>query len=142
MTWGEVKHYAIGIDAGTNTGVAIYDIKNRKLIQCYTMKIHRAMELVKTYREHKLIVVVEDARKAVFWKAKDYAKAQGAGSIKRDAVIWQDFLSDIGIEYRMQRPSKSITKLGKYEFQKITGYAGLTSSHSRDAAMMVYELIK
>lgn len=138
MSWGEKKQYAIGIDCGTNTGLAIYDVQAKKLVQCSTLKIHRAMEVIINYREHKIIVFVEDARLAVFGRSNDYNRAQGAGSVKRDAAIWEDFLTDLGVEFQMKRPNKKITKLGKYEFEKITGYKGLTSSHSRDAGMMVF----
>lgn len=140
MAWNEQKNYAIGIDSGTKTGLAIYDRQAKKLVQCSTLKIHRAMKIVEEYKDHKIIVIVEDARKAVFGRRNDYHKAQGAGSVKRDATIWEDFLKDLKVDYRMVRPNKRTTKLGKYEFEKITNYRGLTSVHSRDAAMLVFGL--
>lgn len=140
MAGNEQKHYAIGIDSGTKTGVAVYDKQTKKLVQCSTMPIHKAMKIVEEHREHKIIVVVEDARKAVFGRSNDAHKAQGAGSVKRDAAIWDAFLKDLGVEYRMVRPNKRATKIGKYEFEKITKYTGMTSEHGRDAAMLVYGL--
>lgn len=145
MSWNDPTkrpEYVIGIDTGTKTGMAIWNRQKKQFEELSTLPIHRALLKVKEMHEkgYKIHVAVEDARKAVFgrWGEDNKAKLQGAGSVKRDAVIWEDFLQDFGISHVMVRPNKRITKLGKYEFEKQTGYMGLTSSHSRDAAMLVY----
>lgn len=138
MTWNYRKKYMIGIDTGTKTGVAIWDVKAKAFSQISTLKIQRAMELVKQYKEHDIHVFVEDARKAVFGRSNDMNKAQGAGSVKRDAAIWEDFLKDLGVPFTMKRPNKRATKLSKKQFYNLTKYTGLTSEHSRDAACMVF----
>lgn len=131
--------YYIGIDAGTNTGIAIWNKTNKRFEFIKTVKIHQAMEIVKDYVNRGTIcVVVEDARLAVHGRNLEAHKAQGAGSIKRDASIWEDFLKDENVPFRMVRPNKTITKLSKETFINITKYTGLTSNHSRDAAMLVY----
>jgi len=133
---------AIGIDSGTNTGFAIWSKKEKRFIEVSTMKIHRALDKVKDYHKqgYTILVIVEDARKAVFGRSEDYHKAQGAGSVKRDASIWEDFLKDHNIKHIMQRPMKAKTKIDAVKFRTITKYTGLTSEHSRDAAMLVYGL--
>lgn len=144
MTWNTKKpKIAIGIDPGTKTGIGIYDADAKKMIEIYTTKIHAAMEQVKNYRNkygNGLIVRFEDARLATYGRVNDMHRAQGAGSVKRDCSIWEDFLNDLGVKYEAVRPRKAITKLDKGTFAKITGYTGLTSNHSRDAAMLVYGL--
>jgi len=35
-------------------------------------------------------------------------------------------------------PERGRTKLSAEQFRTVTGYAGITSSHGRDAAMLVY----
>ena len=37
----------IGIDTGVNTGVAVWDNRQRTFLQIETMMIHRAMEIVR-----------------------------------------------------------------------------------------------
>lgn len=69
-------------------------------------------------------------------KSRD--KLQGAGSIKRDCKIWEDFLRDKGIPFKLIAPKNNTTKLSAPAFKSITGYTGRTCEHSRDAAMMVY----
>lgn len=143
-TWNNKKpKIAIGIDPGTKTGIGIYDADAKKLTDVITLPIHKAMDMVKGVwfrNPTNVIVRFEDARQATFGRANDMHRAQGAGSVKRDCSIWEDFLKDLGVEYEAVRPRKAITKLDKETFTKITGYTGLTSNHSRDAAMLVYGL--
>ncbi len=136
----------IGIDAGTKTGVAIWDASKRAFEMITSMPIHKAMEVVheriKLY-EVKTHVRVEDARKRTWYGnkmsfEKERGKLQGVGSIKRDCTIWDEFLNDIGASYEMVAPKRNVTKLTQDQFKKITGYGKRTSEHARDAAMLVY----
>ena len=47
---------------------------------------------------------------------------QGAGSIKMDAKIWEDFLMDIGVNHEMVSPAKNRTKLKADTFKTYTGW--------------------
>lgn len=133
-----ISQFAIGIDVGTKTGLAIWDKAKKKYVEIKTLPIHRALDVVKDYHsKHKIIVIVEDARKVRF--GTDKVKAQGAGSVKRDSSIWDDFLTDYNIPHAMARPNKRITKWDATTFRMQTGYEGLTSSHSRDAALLVFQ---
>ena len=136
---------AIGIDPGTKTGLSMYLRKGKELEEVKTCKIHEAMEFVKEKHlmyEDKLLVRVEDARQRRWFgkgtREQINAKKQGAGSVKRDCSIWEDFLKDLGIEYHMVAPSKGTTKVNQSYFQAMTGYKKRTSEHGRDAAMLVY----
>jgi hypothetical protein len=139
-----MKKIKIGIDTGTNTGIAIWDSSEGYFRSIETVKIHVAMAMVKAYIRQfpdDVHVYVEDARKATYGRSNkaDYAKAQGAGSIKRDASIWDDFLTDLGVSFEMVRPQKAKTKTPSAYFQKLTGWQGRTSSHARDAALIVFK---
>lgn len=137
--------YLIGIDSGTETGYCLYDRLGKMIRKLQTMKIHRAMIEIKQVYEMapgKVLVRVEDARLVQF--KTDPVKAQGAGSVKRDAKIWEDFLSDKDffpdISYEFVRPNKNTTKKGLSEesWRKITKWAGPASTHARDAAILVF----
>ena len=83
-------------------------------------------------------VVFEDARQRKwFGKGDANAKKQGAGSVKRDCSIWEDFCKDYGIPFRAIPPVKGATKITPEYFKLISHYQGRTSEHSRDAAMLV-----
>lgn len=140
----------IGIDTGVNTGVAVWDNRQRTLLLVDCMMIHQAMDLVKEWKNKcadigtRLIVRVEDARQRK-WFEKKYSRKgeeenvlQGAGSIKRDAKIWDDYLKDLGVEYQMVPPKGGMTKYTSERFQAVTGWKKRTNEHSRDATMLVF----
>lgn len=139
----------IGIDPGTHTGVAVWDSKEGKFLSLETMPIHRALEKVKEmahpfwhmdklYHED-IQVIFEDARlRTWFGKGNVSAKAQGAGSVKRDCSIWEDFLIDMGIPFVTTKPGNVATKVTPSWFRKLTGWEGRCSEHARDAAMLVF----
>lgn len=138
----------IGIDPGTHTGVAVWDSREGKFLSLETLPIHRALEKVKEMSHpfwhmdrlyhDDIQVVFEDARQRTwFGKGDTYAKLQGAGSVKRDCSIWEDFCKDYGIPYWAKPPVKGATKVSAEYFKMISHYTGRTSEHSRDAAMLV-----
>ena len=138
----------IGIDPGTHTGVAVWDTREGKFLSLETMPIHRALEKVKEmthpfwhmdklYHED-IQVVFEDARQRTwFGKGDTNAKAQGAGSVKRDCSIWEDFCKDYGIPFWAKPPVKGATKVSADYFKMVSNWQGRTSEHARDAAMLV-----
>lgn len=129
----------IGIDPGINTGIAVYN-KSEKSLKLATLKIHRAMESVKGIFDDNngVIVRFEDARQRNWFGKAGREQLQGAGSIKRDCKIWEDWLKDKEIPFEMVAPKNNRTKLGAEQFAKLTGYSGRSSEHSRDAAMLVF----
>jgi hypothetical protein len=136
----------IGIDTGTDTGLAVWDTRAQRLTDVRTLKIHQAMEMVLDIVEGvggNALVVFEDARQRKWIPAegtlsKWKGRAMGAGSIKRDASIWEDFLLDKRIPFEMVPPRAGLTKWNKAYWERITGYKGRTSEHGRDAALLVF----
>lgn len=139
---------SIGIDPGTHTGVAVWDSREGKFLSLETLPIHLALERVKEmthpfwhmdklYNEH-IEVVFEDARQRTwFGKGDTNAKLQGAGSVKRDCSIWEDFCRYYDIPFQARPPVKGATKVTPEYFKRISGWQGRTSEHARDAAMLV-----
>ena len=131
--------YYIGIDTGTHTGLAIWNSKEHKFDLIKTDKIHVIIDIVKEYVFNKSVFIrVEDARKRKWFGQNSNAKLQGAGSVKRDCTIWEDFLTYINAEFEMVDPTNNRTKLNAEQFKLITKYKGQTNDHNRDAAMLVY----
>lgn len=134
----------IGIDPGTHTGVAVWDTREGRFLSLQTMPIHRAIIAVLDWeafsRRHgdDFQVVFEDARQRTWFGHGDTnAKAQGAGSVKRDCSIWEDFCKDYDIPFQAKPPVKGATKVSADYFKMVSHYQGRTSEHSRDAAMLV-----
>ena len=129
----------IGIDPGTHTGVAVWDTREGKFLSLETLPIHKALLRVLVLTSDQVAeVVFEDARQRTwFGKGDTNAKAQGAGSVKRDCSIWEDFCRDYGIPFQAKPPVKGATKVTSDYFKMVSGWTGRTSEHARDAAMLV-----
>jgi hypothetical protein len=134
------KDLYVGIDPGVKTGIAIWDAYNEVFTDIATTGIIKAMEVVSELHGNGRIIEIrlEDAR-MVKYKTNP-AAAQGAGSVKRDCKVWEEFFKHIGVEYVLRRPDKKISKLDAKAFQMITKVEARTSNHARDAAMLVYKL--
>lgn len=143
----------VGIDTGTHTGIAVYDNRQRSLEVVGCVMIHQAMKLVEEWiqvaqdKETRIVVRVEDPRQRTWYeemsREKERAKLQGVGSVKRDATIWEDFLTDLSkdhanLEFEMVAPKRNMTKLSSDRFKVITGWQKRTNEHGRDAAMLVF----
>ena len=135
----------IGIDPGVKTGVALWDGKEGALLYVYTLRIDEAIALADSWHKYygDIKVIVEDARQRKWIpREKNLAefkgRAMGAGSVKRDCQIWEDFLLAHGIKYEMVAPQQGATKWTADTFARITGYTGRTSNHGRDAAVLVF----
>lgn len=140
----------IGIDTGTHTGFAVWDNRKRTLIDVTSLPIHKAMERVKAYAEleksggEHVVVRVEDPRQRTWFgtermsREEERKKLQGVGSVKRDATIWEDYLTELGVEFEMVAPKRNITKMSQEYFKQLTGWKKQTNEHSRDAAMLVF----
>ena len=121
--------YFIGIDVGTNTGVAVWDKSEKRFDEIQTTSILKAMEIVKKYEKSDIVQVrLEDARKRKWFGDSGRERLQGAGSVKRDCVIWEEFLNDRKIPYMLIAPKNNSTKLSAESFKKITGYSGRTNT--------------
>ncbi|MBS3993138.1 MAG: hypothetical protein KGZ87_05435 [Bacteroidetes bacterium] len=115
-----------------------------------TIAIHNAINFIIDLlnKDLEVHIRVEDARKRKWFGPRSQEKQQGAGSVKRDCSIWEDFLTEINklsenkITFEMLHPVKGATKLNKEMFQKITGITSVTSEHARDAYMLIHNFKK
>lgn len=131
--------YIIGIDPGTKTGFAVYDRERKFLSLVTTFTIHEAMLILDRWTTNEPFVRVEDARQRTWFGNAGRDQLQGAGSIKRDCAIWEDFLQYLGFDYELVAPKRIRTKMSADAFRRLTGYEGRTSEHARDAALLCYQ---
>lgn len=131
--------FIIGIDPGVNTGIAVWNNSKKQLTDVGSVMIHEAMEMVIGYNTgcFKGLVRFEDAMQRKWFGKAGREQLQGAGSIKRDCRIWNDFLRYHHIPFEAVPPKNNKTKLSSANFNKITGWTGRTNEHGRDAAMLV-----
>lgn len=134
----------IGIDTGTKTGFAV--VVGGELQRLETVPLHKALfnvAVLDAEFPRDITVYIEDARLRTWIPrekgASEYrGKLMGAGSVKRDAAIWEEFCFDFGIPLVKVPPKNNTTKLSADAFARITGWTARTSEHARDAAMLVF----
>ena len=133
----------IGIDPGTHTGVAVY--RDGQLIRCEAMGAHDAFDLVRQLAASETVMVVyEDARLiggiggARAGSRETAARAQGAGSVKRDSALWQELLEKLGCSYHRISPRAKGGKMTRVEFKLLAKWDAPTNQHGRDAAMIAW----
>ena len=139
--------FFIGIDTGENTGFAIWDAANDRFLTITTYRLHEALYqvlLMHKWAAGEMKIVFEDARQRK-WIPREKSNAEyrgrlmGAGSVKRDAAIWEEFCRDWEIPYEAVPPCAGATKWNEAYWKKVTGWTKRTSEHARDAALLVFQ---
>ena len=134
----------IGIDTGVNTGFATWCTKEKRIIEMTCLMIHQALQRVQLLSDDIKLVIVEDARlRKGYYGENSEAKKQGAGSIKRDASIWEAALNDWDIPFLLVAPSKGTTFKGSQGTKRFNRMfknvpKGRTNEHVRDAVALCY----
>jgi hypothetical protein len=141
--------FIVGIDPGVDTGVAIWDrvLKNFLLIR--TTGAYKAMLMLRTGEllgvpVHQVFFRVEDARLRRWipreaTESAERGRREGAGSVKRDCSMWQEFLEEHQYPHEFVAPKNNKTKWKEAPFMAATGWTKRTSEHARDAAMLVFK---
>lgn len=135
----------VGIDPGVHTGFAVWSSTAKTFLRVETLGITDALLAVLGYQEGGAVmhVIFEDARQRK-WLPREMSnseyrgKLMGAGSVKRDCDIWEEFCKAHEIPFTAIPPRKGLTKWTPESFARLTGWKGRTSNHARDAAMLVF----
>lgn len=136
-------HYVIGIDPGVKTGYAVKDTIEGKYTEIGSDCIIEVMAKVENCKKFTDIFVrVEDARLRRWiprakTESRERGRNQGAGSIKRDCQIWEEFLTKHSIPHEFVAPKDNRTKLDSKKFKMFTGWQGETNEHGRDAGSLL-----
>jgi hypothetical protein len=142
------KRFIIGIDGGTKTGVAVWDVSGRLFQHVKTIDFWEAYHWIcEVFKPAETVIYIEDPSKnPPVWKRpgmKDheyYKKCQHVGAVKRESLLMMKGLERQEFEVKAIRPQKgSFTKMKSAAFKHVTKYKGRTSEHSRDAAMLVFQ---
>ena len=136
--------YAIGIDPGTRTGFAVWDLDKKQWERIVTLDDLTTEAAVLDYAKNAdCFVVVEDARQRKWFGNTGRERLQGAGHAKAAAGRWERFLKHHKIPFAMQKPGKTWKGATlAATWTKVTGWKGKTSDHARDAAWLVFEMSK
>lgn len=118
----------IGIDTGVHTGFAVWHSDTKYLAEVSTMTITQAMERVKMISDIRgkdsIRLFIEDARQRKWFGNTGRERLKGAGSVCRDASIWEGWCKEQGLQYRMIAPKNNRTKLSAAQFKALTKWQG------------------
>lgn len=132
----------IGIDTGVHTGFAVWNTDTKSFFEVRTYTITQAIDRVRELNDicgrGSVRLYVEDARQRKWFGRTGRERLKGAGSVCRDASIWEDWCKENDIECVMVAPKNNRTKLSAAQFRALTKWPGRTSQHSRDAALLVF----
>ena len=135
----QIENY-IGIDCGTNTGIAIWNAKKQEFTLLKTCGILDAFKYLASYASiGNNVFCIENPNLRKWFGNSGREKLQGAGSIKRDFAIWKEWFDLVGCDFIEIAPKDIKTKLNAVQFKSYTAIEYRTSVHSRDAAMMVFK---
>lgn len=130
----------LGIDPGQNTGVATY--VDGKLSELETIQPHQIERLIRGRTPAR--VVFEDSRlQSHIWTRSSNAAAaakmaRNVGQIDAWCSLITAVCADLNIPAHGVSPAAKGAKVAADAFERITGWAGRTNEHERDAAMVAW----
>lgn len=141
----------IGIDPGTNTGFTAFNCDKKEYIHCDTLSIHQAIFRIEKMIEMSnmpkgMLIIVEDSRGI----SGPNEKKLGAGSIRRDCSIWEEYLTELikksgkDISFQFIRPTNNrYLKMPPQEWVKYAKFTWtkIPSEHARDSATYLFKYI-
>lgn len=132
----------IGLDPGSNTGVAYFTAGQlRKLETITPMQISEVLRMAGPNLKR---VIFEDSRLTSYMfttvKSRPAAlkMARNVGEIDAWCRLIVATCADLGIPSHGISPKQKGAKLNAEQFAKLTGWAGTSNAHERDAAMCAW----
>lgn len=130
----------LGIDPGANTGIATF--VDGALVELETIEPHRLAALIRSRGAQR--VIFEDSRLESFsWttvKSRSAAlkMARNVGEVDAWCKLISGTCLDLGVPAHGISPKAKGAKVNAEQFAKLTGWAGLSNGHTRDAAMVAW----
>lgn len=135
--------YYIGIDPGRNTGICIYSIKTKTIINLELRDFWGAVQIIDQL-SNDAVFIIEDPQlnKPVFNRGlkvnSNLKVAQDVGRNKEQAYLLIEYMKMKNITFKQVRPS--VEKWDHKYFVKLTKWQGTSNEHVRDAARLVWGL--
>ena len=154
----------VGIDPGATTGIAVKTFQidapmTGKWLSVDSLEMWQAFDYCRELSQlYDCVFIFEDARQRKWYGQHEqqlYRKynggmhmtpverkiyrglLMGAGDVTGACRNWEEFLTGNGFKFVMQPPKKGATKVDAPFFKRLTGWAGRTNEHSRDAGMII-----
>ena len=128
--------YALGVDPGKKTGLAVYDRHEKKIVKIRNTDFWGAYGYLYTCCPTDYEVYIEVSRcKANWHESKHPTTSANVGGIVREANLLADGIEQLGYIVHRSHPRG---KVDKKVIKIITSYEGRTNEHTRDAMLLCY----
>jgi len=129
--------YAVGIDPGRDTGKAIYDRHEKKLVDVSTTDFWGVYNAAYASSPEDFEFFVEVPHTKKNWQKSQCAiTSVNIGSVLRESVLLADGIEQLGFITHRIHPQGKVSHV---VLRKITGYSGKTNQHVRDAIMLCWQ---
>lgn len=135
--------HTMGIDAGSRTGIAIWDERTRRLEWLCTVDESDALEQIKellaTYHVERIVIEYPSGTTYRRKKTSDRAWrkiAQNVGENRKTAEWLSQFCAMMCDDVELVAPLKGGTKMDAASFARAFDWEARCSHHARDAAML------
>jgi hypothetical protein len=131
----------IGIDPGNESGIAIY--MDGKLISLLTFTPLRVAEMIMSSKP-SLVILEDSTLTSYIFTAPGVPHraalkvARNIGEVDGYCKIIKQVCCDLKIACVSISPKEKGKKIDAKEFEQITGWAGKSNQHERDAAMVAW----
>ena len=139
------KPWVIGIDPGTNTGVAVWDTEAKEFVRLELMDFWCTYDFVTgNYNPDDVLLVIEDARlnKATFRHKGEGAYqdrlSRNVGNIQKECGLLIAGFERLSYDVRKIKPTPKDHKWDAATFTRYTGIKKGYNEHIRDAARLVW----
>jgi len=133
----------LGIDPGTSTGIAIYDSKQKKIIQTHSTDFFGAFKILKSLDREKINIVVEVPGEFVY-KRNDGEQGKSRdvmvfrmGGTRREGQLMAIGCRILGFNVKEVLPIQA-KKWDAAQIKREIGFDERTNQHVRDAARLAF----
>lgn len=128
--------FSIGIDPGKHTGFAVWNRELKQFDIIETSTTQSALQKCRAYSPAEVVITVEvPATKANFHSSRSHTQSVNIGIVIGQARLIADILKSDGYTVIEKHPQGKMTA---EKFKRLTGYAGRTNEHSRDAGYLAF----
>jgi hypothetical protein len=137
----------IGIDADLHkSGVTIYETETKEILFCKALSWCKLFDLLKENKEYKVYLEAPQLNKKANWhnkfetnRGKLDVTAENVGKNKGAAIIIENILKELNINYQLLKPAGySLVLKNAKTFKKTTKYNETTNEDARASAAMVF----
>ena len=133
----------VGIDAGVETGIAVYDARRNKITQTHSTDFFGVFKFIREFGKEEINIVVEVPPAFIYQRN---ASQKGAvrdkhailiGGNRREAQLLARGIKILGYRVREVLPVRA-KKWTAEQFKRYLGFDERTNQHVRDAARLAY----